>query len=232
MGRDEFTGANKGGNLSPRAPFMLRHNRCGLLPLFGFDVGTELPPSGRLWAIYFILGTAFPMAALTAMSGSTPERTRFALAAIGTFLIFCFVLQTRHYAALSLGVIALFLAWPLIRSTWRSETRRGWVAWTLGVVLIGSWTIEAASPWDTPLEMVMSGRAPSYTIGYAAAIAVVLATIWGTISLASKRTYHSRNLIRLFDAAALVFFTIAAFRSDLNFAGEGTYILKRYSLKT
>jgi hypothetical protein len=208
------------------APFLLVSISCCLIivalsvRLFGFVSGPELPAGRGLWAIYFVLGSVFPIAALAVMKGSTPERVRFAIAAIGTVLVLRFAMQTRHYGALSLGIIELILAWPLIRSTWRDETRRGWAGWTLAVVLIGSWIVAASMPWMTPLEEILTGRSPVFTNGFAAAVGIVIATIWGTLSLTHRSGDPPKAALRIVDAAAVILFAIAAFRCDLYFARD------------
>ena len=211
------------------APFLLVCISCCLIivalcvPLFGFVPGPELPAGRGLWAIYFVLGSVFPTTALLVMRGSTPERLRFALAAIGTFLTLCFALQTRRYGAVLLGGVELILAWPLIRATWKDDAAPRWAGWTLALVLFGSWIVAAALPWATPLDQLLSGHLPQ-AVGFVAATTIVIATVWGTLALANAGGNHPAFPIRIIDAAAVILFAIAAFRRDLAFATDDLHV--------
>jgi len=203
------------------APYLLVSLSCCLiivalsLALFGLVSLSELPSGRSLWAIYFILGSVFPICALVAMNRSTPERVRFVLAVIGIVLAVWFVLQTRRYGALSLALIELLLALPLIRATWQDETRRQWAGWTLAVALFGSWVVAAALPWATPLENILTGR-----WGLAIVVCIVIATIWGALSLTHRSGDPPRAALRAVDATAAILFAIAAYRTDFSFASD------------
>jgi hypothetical protein len=79
-------------------------------------------------------------------------------------------------------------------------------------------------PWLTPLEEILIGRSPQFTNGFAAAVGVMIATIWGTLAFTRANNARSPAALRIVDAAAVILFAIAAFRRDLSFATDDLHV--------